>query len=487
MKLFARSLLTADLRTLGIFRIWLGLVLVVNCVSKLSAVGTFLSNDGVLPNHYNLFRPIAPAWSILNAFTLAAEVRWVLYGFILLFILFTIGYGGRAVRFLVFIAVVSLAGRNIMIRGTADSLLCLLSFWSLLLPLEERFSIRSWANGGWDSFVSWLYRSCKPGRYRGIGALGMIISISLVLLSSFLSKETETWANGSAVHYLLWQNGIVSDFGIWIRSLASPERLQLLARWIQMVEGIVPLLLILPIMVLGARRLALFLLASYVMIIFSLTNTWPLWGALFAMVLFLLQSADWEKLLGTSHTEEEVIGFQITSILATTSRLLLVFVGVGIIYVQSSSIFERRSPDASEKPDSVLQISNLLEYLSIPRQWSILTNSGDRVVRHIVYTGEMSGRQVDLESLNDFDPIKTDLLERYFEGAMHLRSDRVEWDSWVPKLDGDEQKFLIENLTRRFGQFSHFKVYLLERRSPPPGSGKGGGVQTRLLVGGPIS
>src|SRR5690349_23714369 len=56
VRLFA----TADLRSLGVMRIVLGLLLIVDLLPRIAQVDALFSNDGVLTNHFALFRPLAP-------------------------------------------------------------------------------------------------------------------------------------------------------------------------------------------------------------------------------------------------------------------------------------------------------------------------------------------------------------------------------------------------------------------------------------------
>src|SRR5580704_6001863 len=57
-----------DRRLLAAFRIYFGLVLLVDLLRRFPYLTLFYTNDGVLPNHYALFAPLAqPAFSLFFA------------------------------------------------------------------------------------------------------------------------------------------------------------------------------------------------------------------------------------------------------------------------------------------------------------------------------------------------------------------------------------------------------------------------------------
>jgi hypothetical protein len=71
---------TLDTRTLGLFRVAFGLLLISNLLDRTGFFGddlvSFYSNDGLWPNHYALFLPPTPGyWTLLAGFSTPTEVR----------------------------------------------------------------------------------------------------------------------------------------------------------------------------------------------------------------------------------------------------------------------------------------------------------------------------------------------------------------------------------------------------------------------------
>jgi hypothetical protein len=71
-KRFLDRYCTVDTRTLGLFRIYFGLLLLTNLWDRAGGFDliSFYTNEGVLPNHWALFRPPAAGyWSPMLGFS----------------------------------------------------------------------------------------------------------------------------------------------------------------------------------------------------------------------------------------------------------------------------------------------------------------------------------------------------------------------------------------------------------------------------------
>src|SRR5262245_18612420 len=75
-ELARRYYLTADLRTLGLYRIVLGFLLCADCVRHWVEAEVYYSNRGVFGNDYQLLRPSSGYnFSLFHAFSTPAEVH----------------------------------------------------------------------------------------------------------------------------------------------------------------------------------------------------------------------------------------------------------------------------------------------------------------------------------------------------------------------------------------------------------------------------
>src|SRR5205807_1038076 len=104
-----RQFSSVDLRSLGVLRVVLGALLIADLRDRLRVVDTLYSNDGVLSNHYSLFRPLAPfQFSFYVGPSSAREVTVAFAVTLLVYLLFTLGYRTRLFHVLSFVCVTSL-------------------------------------------------------------------------------------------------------------------------------------------------------------------------------------------------------------------------------------------------------------------------------------------------------------------------------------------------------------------------------------------
>jgi len=98
---FIDRYLSLDVRWLGIFRLALGTLLIVEVLRRWYYARAFYTNDGLLPNHYSLFAPMGcHVFSIYHAFSSYAEVSVAFFLTLLVFIGFTLGYRTKLLHFL---------------------------------------------------------------------------------------------------------------------------------------------------------------------------------------------------------------------------------------------------------------------------------------------------------------------------------------------------------------------------------------------------
>ena len=107
---------SADTRFLGLFRIGFGSLMTLDCARRFYNAREFYSNDGFLPNHFSLFRPMGDGiFSILHAFSTLGEVRVVMSLMLVVFVSYTIGYKTRLAQILAFLSITSLDARNLFV------------------------------------------------------------------------------------------------------------------------------------------------------------------------------------------------------------------------------------------------------------------------------------------------------------------------------------------------------------------------------------
>ena len=282
--------LTIDRRVLGVFRVVFGCVLLYDLVYHATQATLFYSNSGILPNHRVLFAPQSPGqFSIYLPFSTPREIEiaFALTGVAYLGLL--VGFRTRLCQIVAFLCVTSTNARNLFTEDGGCMTLNLLAAWTMFLPLGDRYSIDA------------LLRDARgePKRTEApvtsLLVLGITLQIALIYLGNTVHKTGSTWRDGTAIHWVLWQDRLSTPIAAWLRmhepSFLSPA----FSRATLWIEGSMPLLVLAPRFQWPLRTLAvLFALGLHGGIALVMTLG-PFSYAMMALVLLMLppESLDW--------------------------------------------------------------------------------------------------------------------------------------------------------------------------------------------------
>lgn len=130
-----------DTRTLALFRIAVALIIITEVSLRSRNLVFFYTDDGVVPREYA--QELTHDWAF-SIYFYVSDPTWVGLLFVVQIIIagfLLVGYRTRAAMVLSFLFMVSLDHSNPFITSYADTLLRLLLFWAIFLPLGERWSI----------------------------------------------------------------------------------------------------------------------------------------------------------------------------------------------------------------------------------------------------------------------------------------------------------------------------------------------------------
>ena len=295
--------LRIDARSLGLFRVLFALVLIGDLFRRWCWLKEFYTNEGVLPNHNHLFnlKDNTRVWSVLHAFSTPGENHFAFAVFLVVYVLFLVGYKTRVFHALSLVALVSLSQRNILLENAGNYAAVALLAFTLLLPCGRRFSLdallgslaarhektaaelndrsdRAWSPGPGESPTS-------------MAALAILVQIALICVCTALQQKGAPWRDGSALHYALHVDRWVGDIGVAARGAPSG----LLRVWtfgLYAAEVAVPILIFVPILRRFARGAAAALLAFYGLS-FGLLFDFGLWGWTMVAAAALLLNGEW--------------------------------------------------------------------------------------------------------------------------------------------------------------------------------------------------
>ena len=215
-----------DPRSLALFRVLLGLVLILDLLDRMRSLTAHYTDAGVLPRSAvtgQFLDPSAISLHLISG-TFAAQL-----GLFLLAILFAvglaIGYRTRLMCFLSWLLLLSLHARNPMIVNAGDDFLRLLLFWSLFVPLGARVSI--------DSLKAKPVEGANQP-IASVGTFALIVQICSVYWFAFAFKQHQIWLNGDAVYYALQVDQYAKPFALWLRDFRTlGQLLTFLTLWIE--------------------------------------------------------------------------------------------------------------------------------------------------------------------------------------------------------------------------------------------------------------
>lgn len=243
-----------DRRLLGVFRVYFGLLLLVDVLRRLSEATVFYSNEGILSNHFSLFAPlIQPYFSVYTAFSTPAEVKVALCLTAVAYLFLIVGYRTRLAQVAAFVLFSSLNARNHFLENGGTIMVSLVACWTMFLPLGDRFSVDAVlkslrARRDFTAEALNDREGITPDRtpHVTLVALCILLQISVCYFFNTAHKQGPTWLSGEAVHWVLWQNRIATPLAGWLRMHEPSWFSPLATRGTLLIEGAASLLVLIP-------------------------------------------------------------------------------------------------------------------------------------------------------------------------------------------------------------------------------------------------
>jgi predicted DCC family thiol-disulfide oxidoreductase YuxK len=304
---FAAAYLTMDARSAALGRIALSIVLFLDLFRRVPMLRLFYSNEGLLPNHTLLWRP--PTQWMFSFFFMASLPGEAVLGFVicgLVYLALMLGWRTRLMRFLALVCLISLHARVTLVENGGDWTLGELTLWAAFLPLGRRFSI--------DALRDSLRRRKEntaaqlpgpfpdpvttaggdPNRIVSLAAFTIVLQLAIAYFFNAIHKGGPTWLHGSAVHYVLYQNRMVTWFGEWMRPHMSMGLSRVLSYAALATEGTLPWLILSPWKRVWTRRAAILAIIGLHTSFQLFINLGIFSWAMIGYTPFLLGPADWD-------------------------------------------------------------------------------------------------------------------------------------------------------------------------------------------------
>ena len=293
---------TADPRSLGLFRIALGILLFLDVARRWPDVDAHYANTGWLSNHFMLFRPMSDhLFSLYLACSTPGEVKTLMALHLLVCALLAIGWHTRLMHFLAAILLVSINSRNILLENGGWVVLTLLTGWSLFLPLGRRFSVdalrasfRARSETGFAGLndTTLPVRDTRPVVSLAVAAL--IFQWIVIYYFNVVHKTGREWHDGTAVYYFFQQDRMVTLLGAWVREHVPVVTFKLMTFSALAMESSIALLLASPFRTPLFRMLAWALCCALHLSIDAVVQLGPFSWAMVTMFWILIPTEAWD-------------------------------------------------------------------------------------------------------------------------------------------------------------------------------------------------
>ena len=208
-------LFAIDLRALGVFRVLLGIVLLLDYLGRLPDLDAHYAGDGIMPfvavqqfHGENLWLLLSPyMWNGSREWALSLMLIGILFA-----ALFTIGYKSRFVNFVSWFLLISLHTRAPLILEGGDVYIRQMLFWCLFLPVSARYSL----DGGAAEHIA--HKKPLPTVALSMGTAGLLLQVGIVYWFNALAKSGTQWrVDFSALYYALSLEPFTTPVGIFVR------------------------------------------------------------------------------------------------------------------------------------------------------------------------------------------------------------------------------------------------------------------------------
>ena len=282
LEAFRAAYLTIDRRVLGVFRVVFGGVLLYDLWYHAAHATLLYSNSGVVPNHRVLFAPQSLGqFSLYLAFSTPAEVKVAFALTLVVYLAFLFGFRTRLAQILAFVCVTSINARNLFTEDGGCMTLNLLAAWTMFLPLGDRYSVDA------------LLREGRGEKRReapvvSLLVLGLTLQVAIIYLGNAVHKTGATWHDGSAIHWVLWQDRLSTPLAVFLR-MHEPRWLSpLLSFSALLIEGSLPLLVLSPWFQTQLRSIAVLLSWSLHLGIALVMTLGPFSYAMIALLVLVI-------------------------------------------------------------------------------------------------------------------------------------------------------------------------------------------------------
>ena len=419
--------LTIDPRSVGLFRVAVGIVLLLHFSDRWSSINDFYSSTGVLPATL-----VSSSHEIPRFPTALTVIERYSHGMTAFFVVatcafaaLTLGLFTRWSALLSLVAFSSLAHRNPYVLIGGDYVLGSMLLWMHVLPIAERFSLDAVLLRRRNRHELPDARSTSRPQ-RSIAVLGVFLQLGLIYLASAWQKTGSTWwQDGTALSHMLGMQRFLHP-GAELLGRLPDSWLAFLTRAVLIFEYLVLPLILLPIARPWFRRAALLGLAVLHLGIASILDAGVFSITMLACLPLLLSSQDWDwaiRLAGRTSRPSSAVRCETV---AKSHRFIIARVAVtelaslwlllGMIAANYNINFAVANREVSLSPLDLPQ-----RFAAAYQRWDMFTPDAPKCdPQLLVRVRLLDGRLLALQSDDDSLAVEMDLAPRFRSFAWRI-------------------------------------------------------------------
>jgi hypothetical protein len=233
-------LFAIDPRSLALFRIGLGTLLLADLVIRATDLTVMYTDEGMFPR-----AEICRLTSFWNWSFHFGSGSWTyqatLFGLAgCLALALAVGFETRLAAIGSWLMLVSIHHRAPPILSGAENLLRMLLFWAMFLPLDRVWSVDGWLERRWGTAPA----SGREATVLSVASAAILLQMALMYLFSAIFKTNPVWLRGEATAGILAHNFYASPPGAYL--LQFPRLLTAMTWGTFVLEWAAPLLLFAP-------------------------------------------------------------------------------------------------------------------------------------------------------------------------------------------------------------------------------------------------
>jgi hypothetical protein len=399
---------TFDPRSIGLARIGLGLLLLWDLFRRVGGISTWYTNEGLLPNHAVLWRPDSDyLFSFFFPASTFAEAAVLFVLVAVVYLVFLVGWHTRLFHLLSFACLVSVHSRGTFLENGGDVALNLLCAWTLFLPMGARFSVdalrasfaarRERAVPELADRDAWRARAARP--IVSLAVLAILLQLSVIYYFNAVHKHGWTWREGKAIHYVLYQERMVTWFGLWFRQYMTLPISMVMTYSTLIIEIAAPLMILNPVQRYRTRSIAIVLYPALHFAFAAFLNLGQFSFNMMGYFPLLLSAADWKlinRVVAPAESRRRIVVFDASSpLLSGLARLLTRLDAFDRLKFEALAETPRTGDDKTARParftvvnpltnertTGVLAIAECCGALTFgrPLAWLLRTNVGRKV------------------------------------------------------------------------------------------------------------